>query len=78
MNEGCREILSVIGPTASGKTLLSLELARRLKGEIISVDSRQVYRFMDIGTDKISREIREEIPHHLIDVVNPDEIFSAA
>ncbi|HAK40902.1 MAG TPA: tRNA (adenosine(37)-N6)-dimethylallyltransferase MiaA [Synergistaceae bacterium] len=78
MNEGYREILSVIGPTASGKTLLSLELARRLGGEIISVDSRQVYRFMDIGTDKISREIREEIPHHLIDVVDPDDTFSAA
>ena len=57
---------------------MSLELARRLKGEIISVDSRQVYRFMDVGTDKVSRKIREEIPHHLIDVADPDETFSAA
>jgi len=57
---------------------LSLELARRLDGEIISVDSRQVYRFMDVGTDKVSRKVREEIPHHLIDVADPDETFSAA
>ena len=78
MTASPRELLSLVGPTASGKTLLSLELARRLKGEIISVDSRQVYRFMDVGTDKVSRKIREEIPHHLIDVADPDETFSAA
>ena len=73
-----REILCIIGPTASGKTLFSLELARALDGEVVSVDSRQVYRFMDVGTDKIPVSTREEIPHHLIDVVDPDETFSAA
>jgi tRNA dimethylallyltransferase len=72
------EILSIIGPTASGKTRFSIELARALDGEIVSVDSRQVYRFMNIGTDKISPGIRREIPHHLIDVADPDETFSAA
>jgi tRNA dimethylallyltransferase len=72
------ELLCVIGPTASGKTALSLELARGLDGEIISVDSRQVFRFMDVGTDKVSQEIRAEIPHHMIDVVDPDGYFSAA
>ncbi|HDQ92819.1 MAG TPA: tRNA (adenosine(37)-N6)-dimethylallyltransferase MiaA [Synergistetes bacterium] len=72
------ELLCIIGPTASGKTALSLELARVLEGEIISVDSRQVYRFMDVGTDKVSRKIRSEIPHHMIDVVDPDGFFSAA
>lgn len=72
------EVLSVIGPTASGKTLFSIELAKELDGEIVSVDSRQVYRFMDIGTDKIASTIRKEIPHHLIDVVDPDYTYSVA
>lgn len=78
MNVGPVEIISIIGPTASGKTIFSVELARALGGEVVSVDSRQVYRSMDIGTDKISPEIRREIPHHLIDVADPDETFSAA
>ncbi len=78
MTASPRELLSIIGPTASGKTRLSLELARRLDGEIISVDSRQVYRFMDVGTDKAFPDARREIPHHLIDVADPDETFSAA
>ncbi|HQL03434.1 MAG TPA: isopentenyl transferase family protein, partial [Synergistales bacterium] len=78
MTASPRELLSIIGPTASGKTQLSLELARRLDGEIISVDSRQVYRFMDVGTDKASPGVRREIPHHLIDVADPGETFSAA
>ncbi len=72
------KILAVIGPTAVGKTAMSLNLARSLNAEIISVDSRQVYRYMDVGTDKISPEIRREIPHHLIDVCYPDEIFTAS
>jgi len=72
------EILAVIGPTASGKTLFSIELARGLDGEIVSVDSRQVYRYMDVGTDKISLDIRKEIRHHMIDVTDPDKIFSVA
>ena len=71
-------VLAVIGPTAVGKTAYSLDLARALNAEVISVDSRQVYRYMDVGTDKISLEIRREIPHHMIDVADPDEIFTAA
>lgn len=71
-------IIAIIGPTAVGKTEASLALAHNLNAEIISVDSRQVYRYLNVGTDKISASIREEIPHHLIDIVAPDEIFSAA
>ncbi len=71
-------LIAIIGPTAVGKTALSLSLARALKGEIVSVDSRQVYRYMDVGTDKVSREVCREIPHHLINVADPDQPFSAA
>lgn len=71
-------VIAIVGPTAVGKTSMSLELARRLKGEIISVDSRQVYRYLDVGADKIDRETRKEIVHHLLDVADPDEQFSAA
>jgi len=70
-------IVALIGPTAIGKTALSIELAKEFDFEIISVDSMQVYRYMDIGTAKISREEMDGIPHHLIDVVDPDEPFSA-
>ncbi len=71
-------LLAIIGPTAVGKTMFSLELAGKLDAEVISVDSRQVYRYLDVGTDKVSHEIRKQIPHHLIDVVDPDQIYSAA
>lgn len=71
-------VIAVIGPTAVGKTALSLDLARKIDGEIISVDSRQVYRYMDVGTDKIDGETRREILHHLIDVSDPDQTFSVA
>jgi len=63
--------------TATGKTALSLLLAKKFPVEIISADSRQVYRYMDIGTDKVSREIRQQIPHHQIDIVDPDYFFTA-
>ena len=66
-------LLILAGPTASGKTSLSLQLARRLNGEIISADSMQVYRGMDIGTAKITPEEMDGIPHHLIDIIEPDE-----
>ncbi|GHV53359.1 tRNA dimethylallyltransferase [Synergistales bacterium] len=69
---------AVIGPTAAGKTRAAFELARALGGEIISVDSRQVYRYLDIGTDKISAADRKIVPHHLIDIADPDEVFTAA
>jgi tRNA dimethylallyltransferase len=71
-------IIAIIGPTAVGKTELSLKLAEKLGAEVISVDSRQVYRYLDVGTDKVSNEVRKRIPHHLIDVVDPDQIYSAA
>lgn len=71
-------LLVILGPTAVGKTRLSLCLARRLDGEIVSADSAQVYRGMDIGTEKPSPAERAVVPHHLVDVCNPDEPFSVA
>jgi len=70
-------MIAIYGQTATGKTALSVELAKHLPIEVISADSRQIYRHMDIGTDKISTEIRSQIPHHLIDIVDPDEIYTA-
>lgn len=71
-------VISIVGPTAVGKTSLSIELAKRFNGEIISGDSMQVYKGMDIGTAKITEEEMENIPHHMIDIRNPDEGFSVA
>jgi len=71
------KILVLVGPTASGKTLVSLILAQLLKGEIVSADSRQVYKYMDIGTAKPSKEDRGRITHHCIDIRLPSEDFSA-
>src|SRR3990172_5643002 len=71
-------LVLIIGPTAVGKTELAIQLAERLGGEIVSADSRQVYRGMDIGTAKPTREEQARVPHHLIDLVNPDENFSLA
>ncbi|PTK90131.1 tRNA (adenosine(37)-N6)-dimethylallyltransferase MiaA [Staphylococcus gallinarum] len=70
-------IIVLVGPTAVGKTEFSIELAKQFNGEIISGDSMQVYRHMDIGTAKISSDEMEGIPHHMIDILNPDEAFSA-
>lgn len=71
-------VIVLVGPTAIGKTALSLDLANQFDCEIISVDSMQVYRLMDIGTAKASLEERAKVPHHLIDVVDPDEEYDAA
>ncbi|MFO7820256.1 MAG: tRNA (adenosine(37)-N6)-dimethylallyltransferase MiaA [Halanaerobacter sp.] len=71
-------ILAIVGPTAVGKTKLSLRLAQDLDGEIISADSMQIYKGMDIGTAKASHKERERVPHHLIDCIEPDEEFSVA
>lgn len=71
-------LIVICGPTASGKTALSLQIARDFEGEIVSADSRQIYRKMDIGTDKISIKIRHEIPHHLVDIRDPDQTFTMA
>ncbi|MGE5605468.1 MAG: tRNA (adenosine(37)-N6)-dimethylallyltransferase MiaA [Bacteroidota bacterium] len=71
-------LIILAGPTAVGKTELSLKLAQSLDAEIISADSMQVYKRMDIGTAKPSREERKAVPHHLIDLVEPDQDFSVA
>ena len=72
------KILAIVGPTASGKTSISIELAKRLGGEIISCDSMQIYRRMDIGTAKPTEEEKCGVPHHLIDAVEPSDAFSCA
>ena len=72
-----RRILALVGPTASGKTRVGIALARAIGGEVVSADARQVYRHMDIGTAKPTVEERALAKHHMIDVVNPDEDFSA-
>ncbi|MEY8539883.1 tRNA (adenosine(37)-N6)-dimethylallyltransferase MiaA [Streptococcus alactolyticus] len=71
------KIIAVVGPTAVGKTALGIELAKRFNGEIISGDSQQVYRHLDIGTAKATLEEQAEAPHHLIDVREVDEAYSA-
>jgi len=70
-------VVAIVGPAASGKTALSIEVAQRLDGEIISMDSRQVYRGMDIGTAKATPEQVAKVPHHGLDLVDPSERFSA-
>lgn len=69
------KLIVLTGPTAVGKTALSIQLAKRIGGEIVSADSMQVYKYMDIGSAKITKEEMEEVPHHLIDVLDPDEEF---
>lgn len=71
-------LIVILGPTASGKTAAAIELAERVGGEIICADSRTVYRGMDIGTAKPTADEQRRVPHHLIDIVDPDEPFSAA
>ena len=72
------KIAAVTGPTASGKTALAIELAKRLDGEIISCDSMQIYRGMDIGTAKPTKEELAQVPHHLIDILPPDAPYSCS
>ncbi len=70
--------LVIVGPTASGKSALAMELAQKLNGEIICADSRTVYKYLDIGTAKPTKKDRKQVPHHLLDVVNPDQNFTVA
>jgi tRNA dimethylallyltransferase len=72
------QLIAIVGPTGTGKSKLAIRLAQSIDAEIISCDSRQVYRYMDIGTAKPSPEDRSLVPHHLIDIVNPDEDLSLA
>lgn len=71
-------LVVVAGPTASGKTALAIDLAKRLNGEIVSADSMQIYKYMDIGSAKPDEEERNAVPHHLIDFLEPDEEWSVA
>lgn len=71
-------LVVIVGPTAAGKTALSLELAEATGGEIVSADSRQIYRGMNIGTAKVTAEERGRAPHHLLDVVMPDQVLTLA
>lgn len=69
--------IAIVGPTASGKTSLSITLAKEFSGEVISADSRQVYRGMDIGTAKVTEEEMSGVPHHLLDVCDPQDVYTA-
>ena len=73
-----KKILVIVGPTASGKTRMAVELAKAHNGEVVSADSMQIYRRMDIGTAKPTREEMRGVPHHMIDVADPEEDFSVA
>ena len=72
------KILIIAGPTAVGKTSLSIKLAKELNGEIVSTDSMQIYKYMDIGSAKITKDEMDGVPHHTIDVINPSSSFSVA
>ena len=71
-----KHVVAVMGPTASGKSALALELAERFQGEILCADSATVYRGLDVGTAKPSHEERQRVPHHLLDLLDPDETFN--
>ena len=71
------KVIAIVGPTASGKTAYSIELAHKLNGEIISADSRLVYKGFDIGTAKPTKEEQQGIPHYMIDIVEPEFDYSA-
>jgi tRNA dimethylallyltransferase len=73
-----RKLIAILGPTASGKTDLSIKLAKKYNGEIISADSRQVYKGMDIGSGKITKKEMQGIPHYLLDVANPKRKFAVS
>lgn len=73
-----QKVLIIVGPTASGKSALGVELARRYGGEIVSADSRQVYRGLNIGTGKITKKEMRGIPHHMLDIASPKKAFSAS
>lgn len=73
MAESCKpKVVAIGGPTASGKTALSLAVARRFGGEVISADSMQIYRGLDVGTAKATAAEQAQVPHHLLDIRNPE------
>ena len=76
--QGQQKVIAVVGPTSSGKTALGVYLAQKLKGEIISADSRQVYKGLNLGTGKVTKKEMAGVPHHMLDVANPKKVFSAS
>ena len=72
------EVIVIVGPTASGKTALSIELAKKINGEIISCDSMQIYKDMDIGSAKVTKEEMQGIKHYLVDFVSPDQRYTVS
>lgn len=76
--EKAKKLIVIVGPTSSGKTELSIKLAKKFKGEIVSADSRQVYKGMDIGTGKVAKKEMQGIPHYLLDVVSPRTKYTAS
>lgn len=72
------KVIGIVGPTAAGKTSLSITIAKHVDGEVISADSRQVYRGMDLGTGKVTKEEMDGVPHHVLDIVDPMEIYTGA
>ena len=72
------KVICIVGPTASGKTGLAIELAKKIDAEIISADSMQIYKGLDVGTAKVTKEEADGIPHHIIDVCSPEDKFSVA
>jgi tRNA dimethylallyltransferase len=71
-------VLAVVGPTATGKTALGVALAQRFGGEVISADSMQLYKGLDVGTAKVTPEETQGVPHHCVDMLEPDALFSVA
>jgi tRNA dimethylallyltransferase len=74
---GKQKVIVIVGPTASGKSAYAVKLAKKIGGEVISADSRQVYKGLDIGTGKITKKEMQGVPHHLLDVVSPKKVFTA-
>jgi tRNA dimethylallyltransferase len=72
-----RKVIAILGPTGAGKSLMALRLAQEFAGEVVNCDSLQIYRYFDIGTAKLPLAERRDIPHHLIDILDPDQIFTA-
>ena len=72
------KVICIVGATASGKTGLSIELAKKINAEIISADSMQIYKGLDVGTAKVTKEEMKGIPHHMIDICNIEDKFSVA
>jgi tRNA dimethylallyltransferase len=73
-----KPLIVIVGPTGVGKTLIAIRLCEDFGGEVVSADSRQIYRYMDIGTAKPTKDERKRVPHHLVDIIFPDEDFSLA